>query len=154
MKRIDIYFVLASVCVSAVACSARQEIERNVPQGWNTVSVHNLFTFDAPPSINEIPVQGIDSLVGKYEIDGIELWYDYGQYSSTLEEYSDHPGYIRQKVTVDGRKADIVQTDDGHMGIAFSRVPGGSKLTLSASYSMPESGDTVRKILESVQFAK
>lgn len=130
------------------------ESEYVKPATWITVNVRGLFSFDAPPSATEEPVQGIDSLVGKYRIGDIELGYDYGAYSSTLGEFSGEAGYARRSVTVDGWPADLVTTDAGNMGIAFPKVPSGAKLTLHARYKKPESRGTVEKIFLSVKFTK
>jgi hypothetical protein len=82
------------------------------------------------------------------------LGYDYGAYSSTLEEFSSEAGYTRKTVEVDGWPADLVTTDAGNMGIAFPKVPSGAKLTLHARYTKPESRGTVEKIFLSVKFTK
>ena len=128
------------------------ETEYEKPAGWTTVDVRGHFSIDLPPSAEETPVQGIDSLVGKYRIGDIELTYDYGAYSSTLEEFSAYDGYARTEVTVDGWPAVLVTTNAGNMGLVFPKVPSGAKLTLHASYAGPESGDIAKKILLSVKF--
>ncbi len=168
---ITIGFVLAGICVSNFACSRRvltepearltpsarptpTVIEHNTPMNWIAVAGRRPFTFNAPPGIVEKPVQGEDSLVGMWQLDDIELSFDYGMYSSTLDEFSSYRGYSRQDVILDGSFAELVQTDDGHMGIVFPRVPAGQKLTMYASYTEPESRDTVKKMLLSIQFAK
>jgi hypothetical protein len=127
-------------------------IKQETPEGWEPIAVGGLFTFSAPPGIIEKPVQGIDSRVGLYQISDIELGYDYGQYSSTLEEFSDLPGYERKTVVVGGLRAELVRTDSYHQGIAFRSVPGGQKLTVHATYASPESADTVERILLRIQF--
>jgi hypothetical protein len=130
------------------------ESEYVKPATWITVNVRGLFSFDVPPNTTEDPVQGIDSLVGRYRIGDIELGYDCGAYSSTLEEFSSDEGYVRRTVAVDGWPADLVATDAGNMGIAFPKVPSGAKLTLHARYTKRESKDTVEQILLSIKFPK
>jgi hypothetical protein len=128
--------------------------DRRLPDGWVTVDVRELFSFGAPPGIREKPVQGIDSLVGTYEIGEIELHYDYGGYSSSLTEYAPLDGYTRKDVLIDGWAAELVTTNAGNLGIVFPKVPSGAKLTLYARFKRPESSDVVRKILLSIKFAQ
>jgi hypothetical protein len=149
--------LVGAIVLTAIACTKNSElVERglNRPEGWTTIDVRGLFSFDVPPNAKEDPVQGIDSLVGRYRIGDIELGYDYGAYSSPLEEFSSEAGYARNTVEVDGWPADLVTTDAGNMGIAFPKVPSGAKLTLHARYVKPESKDTVEKILLSITFPK
>ena len=157
MKSTRFFALFGAIILFVFACTKDTDIvagEQATPEGWNTVDVRGLFSFDVPPSAEEDPVQGIDSLVGKYRIGDIELMYDYGAYSSTLEEFNSDDGYARRTVSVDGWTADLVATNAGKMGIAFPRVPSGAKLTLYARYTEPESKDIVEKILFSVRFPK
>lgn len=142
----------AAGAVSTAAEASETDYEK--PAGWMTVDVRGHFSMDLPPRAEEVPVQGIDSLVGKYRIGDIELTYDYGAYSSTLEELSRHDGYSRTEVVVDGCIADLVATSTGDLGLAFPKVPSGPRLTLHAHYTEPESEDIVRKVLLSVSFPR
>ena len=45
---------------------------------WVVVKAGNAFTFEAPPDLKAVPVQGIDSLVGEYRGDRFSLQFDYG----------------------------------------------------------------------------
>jgi hypothetical protein len=51
------------------------------PVGWREVGLPGKFTFFIPPDMQEEAVQGIDSEIGSYIGDGLNLRFDYGFYS-------------------------------------------------------------------------
>lgn len=77
---------------------------------WEFVH-HRAFAFRLPPGFRLVPVQGIDSYVGRYEADGgnTALSFDFGWYSNDLrfnpETYSH---YDRCGEVIGGRAATII----------------------------------------------
>jgi hypothetical protein len=74
---------------------------------WITVKAGTAFTFEAPPDLHSVPVQGIDSFVGEYQGDHFSLQFDYGLYSNRLDELRADSRFEREAVMIDGRPADI-----------------------------------------------
>ncbi|MDW3217007.1 MAG: hypothetical protein R8F63_00230 [Acidimicrobiales bacterium] len=66
------------------------------------------FSFHRPPDLVDQEVQGIDSLVGFYERDGMTAGFDFGWYSGNeTQRYPDEA----ESITIDGLTADFVQVD-------------------------------------------
>ncbi|GJM38327.1 MAG: hypothetical protein DHS20C19_16940 [Acidimicrobiales bacterium] len=66
------------------------------------------FTFSRPADLVDQEVQGIDSLVGFYERDGMTAGFDFGWFSGNeTERYPDEA----ETITLDGLTADFVQVD-------------------------------------------
>ncbi len=148
----DGWKTLGSRFEGEIAEELRRLDEGRLSDARVTVDVRELFSFDAPPETKEKPVQGVDSLVGVYQIGDIELHYDYGSYSSPLTEFDRYDGYMREEVVIDGWAAELVTTDTGNMGVVFPKVPSGAKLTLYARFKKLESSEIVREILLSIKF--
>ncbi len=149
---------VASVAAIALAgllllssCSPEKSAPPEAPAGWVQFTASNAFTFYGPSDLKEIPVQGIDSLVGQYKSSGIELYFDYGYYSSTLEEWASMPGYIRTNTNAGGRSAELVSTKD-KIGIVIPKVKGNIKLTMWADCSNDTALETAKKLLQTIQF--
>jgi hypothetical protein len=99
--------------------------EPATPADWQTLAAGDAFTFRAPTDVQPVPVQGIDSLVGRYVSPGLEITFDYGWYSGPV----DREGVTGRSVTVDGKSARLVVTDDT-VAIHFPEVSGPNKLTM------------------------
>ncbi|MFP6892920.1 MAG: hypothetical protein VCA18_04165, partial [Opitutales bacterium] len=92
-----------------------------IPDDWVAVkAARNAFEFKAPPDLKNIPVQGIDSQVGKYESPSMLLTYDYGWYSNSLRDEK-KPGFSSNIVQIDGKTAKVV-TFDGVAAVHFPKV--------------------------------
>jgi hypothetical protein len=117
-----------------------------VPPAWQTINVGRAFTFRAPPDVQTVPVQGIDSLVGQYTSDTLEIGYDYGMYSDTM----DRDGFASRSVTVDGKSARLVTRAD-LVGIHFPSVGDKTRLTITVR---GKGGDPkiAETILQSIDF--
>jgi hypothetical protein len=97
-----------------------------VPPQWQTISARSAFTFRAPADLKPVPVQGVDSFVGKYASSSLEVTFDYGWYSDPMER----GGYTSRTVTVDGKSARLVSKDGVVVGIHFPQVSGKTRLTM------------------------
>src|SRR5687768_8850440 len=98
--------LLLTIVVIAMGCGSPPPPTPPVPPGWQTITAQG-FTFQAPPDLRPVPVQGIDSIVGKYESPTLEVAYDLGWYSDPM----DREGYTSRPVTVDGKAARLVTKD-------------------------------------------
>lgn len=86
---------------------------------WVVVQAGNAFSFEAPPDLKAVPVQGIDSLVGEYRADRFSLQFDYGLYSNTLDDLRGDSRFEREAVTLDGRPAEIFTGPGPNEGCPF-----------------------------------
>ena len=116
-------FVMLTVL--AEGCGPPPSPAPPVPAGWQTVLTPG-FAFRAPPDLQPVPVQGVDSIVGRYESPTLAVDYDLGWYSDPM----DREGYTRRRVTVDGKAARLVTKDDV-VAIHFPKLGRQSKLTMS-----------------------
>src|SRR5262245_49892538 len=84
-------------------------------EAWKEVDT-GPFSFHAPVGIVREDVQGTDSYVGKYRVEGITLTFDYGRYSNSLSDYPEVAGPL-----IDGHAArwvEVRSSDDTWVGIA------------------------------------
>jgi hypothetical protein len=117
-----------------------------------------------PPGWVYEPRQGIDSFVGAYVGDGVELSFDYGWYSSPLP-YEGDPAYEVYDETIGGVTAKIVRArgTEGLTGVHFADVgaseppaAGGmqTSLTIAGVDLTPEQQDVALQIFRSVRFTE
>jgi hypothetical protein len=97
-----------------------------VPADWQTLDAAGIFTFRAPLDLQQVPVQGVDSIVGHYASPTLDVGFDVGTYSDPM----DREGYVQRRVRVDGRRARLV-TKDNVVAIRFPGSDGKAKLTMS-----------------------
>lgn len=76
-----------------------------VSADWITIETGCHFSFKAPPSYSEKPVQGVDSCVLEFAADDCDYFADYGAFSGSLS--SDVP-CGRNSVTIDGLEAEVM----------------------------------------------
>jgi len=117
--------LLVSADLAAVGCSSVPKRKKSPEDGWLKVDA-GAFSVVAPPGWVFRKEQGIDSYVGILEGSGMVLHFDYGHYSSSLEEAIE-PKYVVAYETIGGCKAKIVcPRTPGHgvTGIYFAEVPG------------------------------
>ncbi len=74
------------------------------PADWRRLEAGTSFSVAAPPGWTYTPAQGIDSLVGAFEGDGIRITFDYGWYSS-LGAFEGDPAFSFSRGTIDGYEA-------------------------------------------------
>jgi hypothetical protein len=132
------------------------------PSTWHSVK-NDAFSVLLPPGWVYEPDQGIDSFIGSYCGDGIELRFDYGWYSDPLN-FNDGRLYAVHEETIGGLTAKIVLSRDpsGTTGIHFAKVssirPGGTappidvKLTLYGQDLTADQQDIVMQIFRSIRF--
>lgn len=104
----------AALALSLLASGARAQ----PADDWVTVRAGNAFTFEAPPDLRSVPVQGIDSFVGQYQGEKFALQFDYGLYSNTLDDLRRDSRFEREAVAIDGRPGEIF-TGPGPEGCEF-----------------------------------
>jgi hypothetical protein len=81
--------------------------------GWRRFE-NEVFSFAAPDDVREYPVQGIDSLVGRFESAGLFIDFDCGFYSDpSFDGHRDRAGFEVEPVTIAGVAAELGSYDDG-----------------------------------------
>lgn len=100
--------LLRALCVAWLCCAGN--FVAAAAYEWKTVNVMGVFSFAAPKDLKPQKVQGIDSLVGGYRSSSMTLGFDHGWYSDPLKgPYPDAKDLVRRPVTVNGRRAELVQ---------------------------------------------
>jgi hypothetical protein len=134
-----------------VCCNSSQ---RTIPLEWKIVNEH-YFEFMVPRNMNKIEVQGIDSFVGRYKNESIDLSFDYGGWSDKLNDF---PEGIRdfQSVqdTINGRRAKIVsysKSDSRYFMAVHFPEPG---LTMYSATKSEIDLDTMARIFQSIRFLR
>jgi len=133
MKRIS---SLLFVLVLLTACQPTKEestlfndvVENSVPDDWAMIDVGD-FTLYAPAAWEYVPEQGIDSMIGKIEGDGISLEFDYGMYSGFLDTGTES-NYDIVEDTITGFDAKIATpkiTGEGLTMVFFEEVRDGQQ---------------------------
>jgi hypothetical protein len=135
----------------------------NGPSTWTSVQ-NDSFSVILPPGWAYEPRQGIDSFVGAYVGDGVELTFDYGIYSDPLN-YEDNASYNVHEETIGGLTAKIVMptSADGITGVHFADVgkfafPGDNiafdvRLTVAGNGLTQEQQQIALQIFRSIRFA-
>ena len=142
--------------------------------GWELVD-HRAFAFRLPPAFRHVPVQGIDSYVGRYEADGgnTAVSFDFGWYSNDLRfNAGTYSQYDRCTEVIGGRTATIItgviqnpasQHQHGRQVAAATwrnirdqpdTVPGHDHLTLWAETRDPQRLPQLLAILRTVEFRR
>lgn len=130
-----------------------------LPDNWKYINADNSFGFYVPPDMKKDEVQGIDSYVGKFHNNGLELSFDYGIYSDPLE-YSKEPDYKEVWVKIDGKSAKIVtfHKPSGYKdfsdvaAVHFPQIGKETKLTMWVYCKSPDEQQVAKTIFSSIQF--
>lgn len=124
--------------------------------GWTTYDEGG-FTIRLPPAYERIPVQGIDSRVGRWEGPGGSVGYDLGAYANPLRpnELTPFPGLVVCQES-DGRGAPrIIRYSPPAGGYAVSAHWPGSgttgPLTVEGVVERPEDRGEILAIIHSVR---
>jgi hypothetical protein len=117
---------------------------------WTRFRPHDAFTFRGPSDLEAIPVQAVDSGVGRYANADLVLSYDYGWYSDPLEP-AGQPGYQSESVEIDGRTARIV-TFEGHAAVHFADLGESMRLTVLVELKQPSARADALEIFRSIRF--
>ena len=99
-------FVLNAILLLAVGCSSLPTREETLDRDWLKLEA-GAFSLYAPPGWEFHKKQGIHSYVGEFSGDGVVLKFDYGRYSSPLDEAVE-PKYAVAQENIGGRKSRIV----------------------------------------------
>jgi hypothetical protein len=125
---------------------------------WISVQNH-AFSVLLPPGWVYEPLQGIDSFVGRYHGDGMELVFDYGRYTN-FESFGGEPPFEGHKETIGGVDALLVQDASSARitGAHFDETGGfgsaGVRLTIVGHDLAPEQHAIALQIFRSVRFAE
>jgi len=154
----SLWLIATSALVLGLAGCATSSESKSKPAGWKTLSVmrvvavERVLGFAVPPDMEEIPVQGVDSLAKAYRSPMIELNLGYGRFSDPLN-YSDKPGYTRSETVIDGRSAYIITFED----VVALHVPkvyllSAERLTLSARCKDDHAREQVMQLFRTIRF--
>jgi hypothetical protein len=128
------FFLLLAVVALVISVNAltEQNVVTKLPDGWKQLDA-DYFTAYAPATWKFRKMQGIDSYVGAFVGDGVQLEFDYGHYSNPLSDEKE-PTYVLSEEKVGGRLARIVSPRvPGHRvtGIYFRDVGDTNGLNIS-----------------------
>ena len=118
-------------CGTFLARSSTTQEQQAIPDGWIKLDA-GAFSLLGRKGWEFQREQGIDSYVGRFSSGDMKLEFDYGLYSSPLDDAKD-PKYSIAHEIVDGREARIVcPRTPGHgvTGIYFRKTEGKNKLCL------------------------
>ena len=121
--------------------------------GWVRLNA-GAFSLYAPQGWKFQKEQGIDSYVGKFTGDGVLLDFDYGAYSSPLDEATTSKYYITYE-QIAGRKAKVVAPRSPGRGLTaayFEKATGRDKLCIWAQDVTKQQQALVLKILRTIRF--
>jgi hypothetical protein len=118
---------------------------------WHTIDLE-VFTVDTPIEYRYLPLQGIDSFVGRITNSSDTLIFDYGWYSDDFASL-DTALYTRSEISIAGKKAQLVQPRQlgkGLIGVYFPEVGGKNCFSMAAFGSTDTA--TATKIFQSIRF--
>ena len=139
-----------------------QIVERS--EDWKNIEM-DLFSFDAPPDLTQVPFKGIDSAIWVYRRKDLELVIEYGRYAGKTGIDKFEENYIEQPVRIDNKKAIIVffkfkdfpPEEQLHYvaNVYFEQTSKGrSKLRVTALCKTPKEQKIAEKIFRSIKFKK
>ena len=133
------------------------------PAQWKKVDAKQ-FSFFIPPDMKLVPTRGIDSYVESYRGTTIDLNFDYGPYSDSLNSYKDWSCSVTKTLKLDGKEARQVSfANPSASGYRFDQViaihfhdlgDGGNTLTLWATCRTKEHYSAVEQIFSTLRFNK
>jgi hypothetical protein len=124
------------------------------PVGWHKVDA-GPFSLLAPQGWEFHQLQGVDSYVGELVGDGINLRFDFGEYSSGYVKKTKKPTYVIARESIGGFVAKIVSPrTPGHgvTGVYFRNVGHSNGLFLWGQDLTSEQQELVMKIFETIRF--
>lgn len=142
-------------------CSTNKiQPDHTTPTDWKIVNARGIFSFSVPKDLQEQAIQGIDSYVGEYKSQSMNLSFDFGMWSNPLDD-SSQPQFQQLVTEINNEPAKIVlytapqtQTEYNYFaGVHFpsEKNPTG-KLTMSVRCKDSESQKTAVKIFYSIKF--
>ncbi|MEZ0375467.1 MAG: hypothetical protein ACAI44_40640 [Candidatus Sericytochromatia bacterium] len=132
--------------------------------GWQNVNESG-FSFKLPPAFHKLQVQGIDSLVGKWAASETRfVSYDYGGFSSTLDEAKDVlRDYAECRISTGSLRARVVSGFDAGgtwesekpkyvVAAAWRDIKPGLHLSMTTTATQADQAAELYAILRSVRF--
>ena len=123
------------------------------PSDWHKVDA-GPFSILAPSGWEFRRLTGVDSYVGEFVGDGVALTFDFGRYSSSLNQ-AKKPDYVIAKESIGGHGAKVVSPrTPGHgiTGVYFHKVTGGDALCLWGKDLSPAQQVLVLKMFKTIRF--
>ncbi|MFN8439607.1 MAG: hypothetical protein U0175_02500 [Caldilineaceae bacterium] len=167
---ISVVLVLMTAVISGSCSQASIPFESPLPTpviepGWYRVNVPDRFSFYLPPGMQMIPVMGVDSIVGQYNSDTLELSFDYGWYSGSVS-MPDKPEYKEVWTEIDHAQAQVVTFHDAGSGQHFKYVAAiyfpqprpetestkGDKLNIWVFCKTPNEQEVALQIFQTIKF--
>ncbi len=141
-----------------------------ISDDW-VVHANSKFSFHGPPDLTTVPLQGINSLVGRLENRRFHIAFDYGRYSdNSFDGHVDLPDFNVEHVTIDRRRAQLGSYDDnkhpeihpfvyaayfpdvGEIGAGTPEgMPTETKLYMRVCHKDPQFRDMAKRILMSIR---
>ena len=97
-------FLLATlICIYALPlCGAQASPE------WKRIVAHQSFSFSIPADMWKRDVHGIDSHTESYRNPDLEISFDYGEFSSRLDDLTNEIDNRSRWISIDGKRARLV----------------------------------------------
>jgi hypothetical protein len=141
------------VCFCAISACVSVRNHLPDPPTWHKVEA-GAFSLFAPPGWEFHQLQGVDSYVGEFTGDGVTLKFDYGQYSSPLNQAVE-PKYVIAQQDIGGHTAKVVYPrSPGHgvTGIYFSKITRTDKLCLWGQDLSDSQQELALQIFRTIRF--
>jgi hypothetical protein len=120
---------------------------------WHKVDA-GPFSILAPSGWEFHQLTGVDSYVGEFVGDSVALTFDFGRYSSSLND-TKRPAYVIAKTSIGGYRAKVVSPrtpGKGITGVYFRNVSGGAALCLWGKDLSAAHQELVLQIFETIRF--
>jgi hypothetical protein len=134
---------------------AESRSQGTAPTSWHKVEA-GAFSLFAPSGWEFHTLQGKDSYEGEFVGDGVVLTFDFGQYSSPLNEAKE-PVYVIAHESIGGFPAKIVSPRTpgrGVTGVYFHDVGRSNALCLWGQHLTSAQQELVLKIFETIRFGR
>jgi hypothetical protein len=121
--------------------------------GWHKIDA-GPFSILAPPGWEFRQLTGVDSYVGEFFEDGLTLTFDFGEYSSSLNE-ANEPAYNINMWSIGGFSAKVVSPrapGHGITGVYFRNVGHSNRLCVWGKDLTPAQQELVLKIFQTIRF--
>ena len=150
MRTSTLFTILGTTLLLAAAAGGEES--------WKKIE-NSSFSFSVPPSFKKKDtLGGIDSFVEDYAADGIELSFDYGNYSNNFGDWPKETKF--ENVKINGKEARIgTVACEFHKGFTHItqvriKLDRGVALSMFAACKSEKEVALARKIFETITFAK
>jgi hypothetical protein len=146
---------MRAILITLLAGVAFLAVAAPVEPSWRKIE-NGSFSFSVPDSFKKTDAHGIDSFVEVYVAEGIELSFDYGQYSNNFGDWPKETKF--ESVKIDGRPARIgTAVSEQKKGLPHStqvhiKTDGGASLSMFAACRSEKEVALARKIFETIAF--